>query len=346
MGLSSFVKTDVALLRDEFTVIEFHYKRSKTWSGKTWMMISAFIHACRYMPRAQKMYSFFAGFHCFAHLLVAKVLRKPTLIMAGGFDTASIPSLQYGVFYKKNLLQLCVRMEYKLADAIGVVDKSLLHCKNTYADTRGIGFETGLLAFMPSLSSKVSVVEGGADTAFWQLPSEETTREGVLFVAVISQLPTLHAKGGDLLLEIAAMHPDISFTFVGLTVFVMREIKKRNLQNVVLLPSLGWEELRTLYQHHKVLALPSYSEGLPNVLCEAMLCGCIPLVSHVNGMPAAVGDAGYVLDRPEVDSWTTALKAALLAPAEDGLRARQRIVDGYSLMQRKTKLTRFVSQAK
>ena len=37
------------------------------------------------------------------------------------------------------------------------------------------------------------------------------------------------------------------------------------------------------------------SEGFPNALCEAMLCGCIPIGSNVASIPHIIGDKGYIL---------------------------------------------------
>ena len=58
--------------------------------------------------------------------------------------------------------------------------------------------------------------------------------------------------------------------------------------NVSLLPALDRKDLVTHYNTTSIYAQLSRSEGLPNVLCEAMLCGCIPVGSPVFGIPKAV----------------------------------------------------------
>ena len=42
------------------------------------------------------------------------------------------------------------------------------------------------------------------------------------------------------------------------------------------------------------------SEGFPNALCEAMLSGCIPIVSNVGAMPKIVKETGYLLLKKDI----------------------------------------------
>ena len=61
------------------------------------------------------------------------------------------------------------------------------------------------------------------------------------------------------------------------------------------------DELLNYFQRAKVFCQFSFSEGLPNTLCEAMLCECIPVGSNVNGIPKAIGDYGYILQLKDVN---------------------------------------------
>jgi teichuronic acid biosynthesis glycosyltransferase TuaC len=69
------------------------------------------------------------------------------------------------------------------------------------------------------------------------------------------------------------------------------------------------ENLLALYQLCDIFVLPSYWEGLANVLCEAMSCGCAVVTSAVAGHPEVVqsGVNGLLIEPKSVDSLTSAL---------------------------------------
>ena len=67
--------------------------------------------------------------------------------------------------------------------------------------------------------------------------------------------------------------------------------------NVILKPKSSLDELVIHYSQAEFYLQLSMSEGFPNSLCEAMLCECVPIVSHVASMPFIVADSGFVLAR-------------------------------------------------
>lgn len=64
------------------------------------------------------------------------------------------------------------------------------------------------------------------------------------------------------------------------------------------------EDLADFYRDLDVLILPSESEGLPNVLLEAMACGTPPLVTNVGGVPQLIEDGsnGFILPSREPET--------------------------------------------
>jgi len=91
------------------------------------------------------------------------------------------------------------------------------------------------------------------------------------------------------------------------------------------------------YQESKVIALLSKYEGLPNVLCEAMLCECTPVTTGVCGIPNAQGDAGYYVSYDDEKETKEAIEKALKSKA-DTKEIRNRIKDNFTIEQREKSL--------
>ena len=64
------------------------------------------------------------------------------------------------------------------------------------------------------------------------------------------------------------------------------------------------DDLADFYRELDVLILPSESEGLPNVVIEAMACGTPPLTTRVGGIPQLVEDGtnGFILPNREPET--------------------------------------------
>lgn len=70
-------------------------------------------------------------------------------------------------------------------------------------------------------------------------------------------------------------------------------------ENVVLMKKINQDELINQFQAHEFYAQLSMFEGFPNALCEAMLCGCIPIGSSVSAIPDIIGETGFILDKKD-----------------------------------------------
>ena len=77
-------------------------------------------------------------------------------------------------------------------------------------------------------------------------------------------------------------------------------------------------------------------EGLPNSLCEAMLCECIPIGSAYFGTPSAIGDTGLIFNH---SNSIQSVVEFILDPNNTNLphRARQRIIGRFNVNLRKQK---------
>jgi teichuronic acid biosynthesis glycosyltransferase TuaC len=112
-------------------------------------------------------------------------------------------------------------------------------------------------------------------------------------------------------------------------------IRQQSLQEVVrLVGQVAPTGMHEWMQASDVFVLPSYAEGMPNAVMEAMACG-LPLISTtVGGLPGAVGDSdgAILVDPHSVDSLAEAL---LKVCSDNSLRHKM------SLAARDTAATRF-----
>ena len=280
-------------------------------------------------------FSWFNDYHTSIPLFWAKLFGKPTTIIVGGFDAVSSKSLFYGIFLKKNLRQSLARLNYKKCDQIWVVHSTLRDgCPKAKEDS---GTRSGIRTFMPELTTPIQEVPTAYDNTFWRLESDKKPKS-VITVANISDSRTFERKGIPLFIDLARSLPDFHFTIAGIQ--SRKELKIKLPRNVQLLAPQTRDQLKTLYGKHQFYFQGSKVEGLPNVLCEAMLCECIPLGKAVFGIPDAIGTTGLVFQAK--DAIPTAIKFLTSKKKHDGANVRKQIKEEYPLKRREKAFLRIL----
>lgn len=84
---------------------------------------------------------------------------------------------------------------------------------------------------------------------------------------------------------------------------------------------LDGDGVAQLFNAADIVTLPSHNEGLPNVLCEAMLCGRAVVATRAGGIPEIVkhDDTGLLVGVEQTEQLRDALRAVL---TEEGRRER------------------------
>lgn len=110
---------------------------------------------------------------------------------------------------------------------------------------------------------------------------------------------------------------DIKFLIIGegkLKYELESFLKTENLEHKV--NFLGWkshEDISYCLNELKLLVLPSYTEGLPNVIIEAMACGTPVLATKIGGIPSLIKDneTGFLLKNNSPESISKGINRAL-----------------------------------
>lgn len=326
---NTFVVKDIALLEQMgYRVLLIH---SPTYSDPLRFFgnrLRELILCLIYLPQSKACFSWFNDYHSSIPLFLSRVLNIPFTLIVGGYDAVSSHRLNYGIFLKKNFRQRLARWNYAKANTIWVVHKSLAEgCPNAEEDS---GAQSGIRFFMPHLKTKIEEVPTAYDSNFWKKTNSKKPKT-ILTVANISDQRTFERKGIPQFIEIAKALPDFEFTVAG----IEKPIKAVHTypKNIILLGKQSREALKTLYGSHRYYFQGSQVEGLPNVLCEAMLCECIPIGKNVFGIPDAIGETGFLFD-----SATPIEKITSFFDTENkglGLKARERIIEQYPWAKRK-----------
>jgi glycosyltransferase involved in cell wall biosynthesis len=326
---SPFVEKDIQIFSRQFEVIPFHFNLYK----KKQMGLILF-HECFFLLRhilsSRLIVCQFAGLHAFLPIAFAKMFFKKSIVVAGGTDCVSFPSIAYGNFSNPRNAGI-TRFCFKTCSLILPVHDSLVYYDYTYQDRdypkQGIRF------FIPKLKTPITVVHNGYDKNYWSRAGQQKQKKSFFTVlGHVNSRFTLQLKGIDLFVEAAHKFPEATFTILGGSGLNINN-KPENLH---LLSNVWGKELVNVFAQQQYYVQLSLSEGFPNALSEAMLCECVPVVSNVGGMPDIVGDCGYILMKKDKDLLFKLITEAMndRQLSEKGLCARESIAHRFTLEKR------------
>lgn len=338
IGKSTFVQKDIEILSTIFDVQEFYFDIRKKHL-LPFQFVKEFFFLIKNF-KIKKSVSQFGGFHTILPGFFSRFSRKKKhVIILSGTDCVSFPSIHYGNFNRK-FLAYATAYSLKSADLLLPVSQELVKYKYTYQDN-DYPFQ-GYLYHAPKVKTKYIVIHYGYHPELWnaQHPKEENS-----FVTIAANLNSrfgVALKGIDLLIETATLLPHCQFYIVGgKTIHQDLHIPS----NVYLMGNIPNRELQYFIGTKQYYLQLSMSEGFPNALCEAMMCECIPIVSNVSSMPFIVGETGKVLMKKDAHLLKTTICRALLESdkIEQGIKARNRIANEFSIKKRERKLAEAIS---
>jgi len=335
-----FVEEDRALLQEHYDVRTFCFDaaQTKTILGLMTLFLRQLIWLLRELPEADVMYGWFGDQHLFLPALLGRVHGVPLAVPIAGFDAIHLPELNYGVYDSVWRAPL-VKAVYRLSEKLLPVSETLIYSENRYSSYPDIR-PNGVKAHVPTVTTPYEVIPFGYDAEEWPMGPDERGPV-VCTVGFMPDDRTFRRKGGDLFIEAARRMPEVHFEIVGVPAERHGPIERAYElpPNVQLRTPVPRTDLSDVYGHASVYAQLSRAEGQPNVLSESMCCGCIPVGSAVFGIPETIGDTGYVVETPELETIVTTIETALQeGTPERRHQARRRIVERFSLDQRRQRI--------
>ena len=284
---SSFILTDEKILAKNFALKSFLVGNHRGLKY-LWRLISLTGFMLIYGPFAKVYFLRFADYYAFIPAVFARLFRKKLIVVLGGYDATHLPQFQYGVYHKP-FRAFCARFAIKTATWILPNNPTLIDNYNEYVP--GQERKEGIKNLVPGFEGKVKVIYNGFDSESWKAPAKTIERKKqVVTAAFLGDTKTVFLKGMDDFAYLATQFPEIPFIVIGGSAEIFSAAGISIPRNLQIIESLKQDELKEYYYSSKVFCLFSLTEGMPNVLCEAMLCGCIPVGSAVNFIPEIVSN--------------------------------------------------------
>src|SRR5437867_9274938 len=244
-GWASFIEADAAILARE------HDVRKVLWNGRR-----SFRNLRDTLRASRLALVWFAGDHAAVTAFLARRQGKACVLVTGGADIASDPSIGYGAMAGSFRDRLATRLSLRWADLI------LPFSDSSAAEVRRI-----------MTPRRMEVVPLGVDTERF---SPGHAKEDIVVTVGAVNASNLTRKGHGTFVAAASQVPEARFVLAG----TLQDATSSNLRraapgNVEFAGHLSDDALLDLYRRAKVYVQASAHEGFGVAVAEAMACGCV-----------------------------------------------------------------------
>ncbi|MEF8848658.1 MAG: glycosyltransferase family 4 protein, partial [Candidatus Thermoplasmatota archaeon] len=302
---STWVHDDVKILQKHFDVDLFYYKKDKKKKN-----LKKLVESC------DVVYIWFASYHGLKATFLAKRYGKKVVVVASGYSVADVPEFNYGLaskFYTRWI------PSYILGRSDLVLAVSQSNKKE-------------IQVLKPDKENLV-VVPHGFETEKYK-PAENLDKQKMVITVGGLDKTSFKRKGVDNFLSVAQYFPDVPFVVVGRIKDDVRDEIKDVSSNVEFTGFVSDEKLLEWYQKAKVYAQFSFHEAFGCSVAEAMLCGCIPVVSDKGSLPEVIGDVGFSVSFWDEEKAVECVKKALSEDGDMKREVRSWIVEQFSMEKR------------
>lgn len=317
---SSFINRDIDLLKKHFDVrvIDFVLDRHRLKeSARTmWLM-------CRGLIWADVSFSWFAVWHARTTVRMSKIFQKKSIALVGGYEVASVPEIGYGAQLNpksKPAVDYVLRNATKIVAGSEFTKNEILRCTTNPQNVVLILFGIDPERFKP----------GGS-------------RENLVITVAVLHESNILRKGLAKFVQTAKYLPDMKFALIGKCVDdTTDKLTLLASPNVQFVGYVSEDELIKWCQRAKVYCQLSLHEGFGIALAEAMLCGCVPVVTNKGALPEVTGNAAIVVKDDEIKTVAAAITTAMSSGS--GEMAREQILAHFTMDKREAGLVRLIDE--
>ena len=311
-GNENFVQLDHELLNDLADVQDFHA------SQKFPRGLNTYLHGIR---KADLVFGWFASWNSLWSLILAKLFHKPSILVIGGYDVANLPEADYG--HQRGGVQKWVSC---WAMNLATVLLPFSRFSQEEAEKN---------AGIPAQRMKMTYI--GIPDPFNSMPRRAKERMALTVGKV--DWSNLKRKGLESFVRAAAYLPDVQFVLVGEWADkAIEHLRKMASANVLFTGRVTEAELLDYYRKASVYVQASLHEGFGLSVAEAMLAGCIPVVTQVGALPEVVGDCGFYCLSDSLESLVQSVRSSLDLPMKARLKIRNHVLMEFTVEKRKRTL--------
>jgi glycosyltransferase involved in cell wall biosynthesis len=163
---------------------------------------------------------------------------------------------------------------------------------------------TSILSRIGIPASKILIIPGAVSDSTLLEKRALPANQKFLFVGRYER-----RKGIEELMQVVSSLPQMEISFVG-SIPPSKKIKRENIHYYGEVKDVN--ELNTIFDKHTFIISPSHSEGMPNVILEAMSRGLIPIATKVGAVEELVdGSNGFLIEPKSISSIQSAIEQAL-----------------------------------
>jgi glycosyltransferase involved in cell wall biosynthesis len=274
------------------------YRHIRTINRGKLFGLTYMLSVCWFLLRRRRSYDIIhchlLGFHSAVAVLFKLLFNKKTLSLVGATGLISDFSQMKNVFLGKFLLQLIARS-----------DRLVVLCSQSRQEALKEGFSSAQLVYIPN----------GVDSAYFKpRPDAGKKPNRIIFIGRLDYL-----KGVDILLLALCKLID---SRIPAHLDILGDGPERN-NLEMMTKKLGINEAVTFHgavhgvapclQRSALFVLPSLSEGMPNVVLEAMACAVPVITTKVGGTVDMIVDGknGLLVEAGNAEQLTAAMRDVL-----------------------------------